>query len=134
MVRLWGLERLTCPPENPTAITPSSLPAERNLGGMVEGEVMLRAYSKVSSQMGAASGRRSSDVRSTSNQQYQSEQFFLPSRGTKGIWKTPVICYAETMGYEASEKKEVMTVRFISEEHSSKRTKRLGKQLLIGKT
>ena len=52
MVRLWGLEPLTCPPEKPTAITPSSLPAERNLGGMVEGEVMLRAYSRVSDRMG----------------------------------------------------------------------------------
>ena len=30
----------TCPPENPTATTPSSLPADRNLGEMVEGEVI----------------------------------------------------------------------------------------------
>lgn len=64
VVWLRRLERLTCPPEKPTAITPSSLPAERNFGGMVEGEVMLRAYSRVSSRMGAVSSRRSSDVRS----------------------------------------------------------------------
>ena len=58
----------------------------------------------------------------------------LPSKETKGIWKTPVICYVETMGYEMIESKEVKTVRFISQEHSSKRTKRLEKQLGIGKT
>lgn len=50
---LGRLEGFTCPPEKPTAITPSSLPAERNLGGMVEGEVMMRAYNRVSSRMGA---------------------------------------------------------------------------------
>ena len=75
MLRLWRLEWVTCPPEKPTAITPSSLPAERNLGGMVEGEVMLRAYRKLSNRMGAASSRQSSNVRSTSIQQYRSEQF-----------------------------------------------------------
>ena len=64
MLGLGRLERRTCPPEKPTAITPSSLPAERNLGGMVDGEVMSRAYSRVSSRMGAVSSRRSSDVRS----------------------------------------------------------------------
>ena len=38
-------EGLTWPPEKPTATTPSSLPAERNLGEMVEGEVILRERS-----------------------------------------------------------------------------------------
>lgn len=32
---------ITWPPENPTATTPSSLPAERNLGEIVEGEVII---------------------------------------------------------------------------------------------
>ena len=40
---LW--EWLTWPPEKPTATTPSSLPAERNLGEMVEGDVILRERS-----------------------------------------------------------------------------------------
>ena len=47
VVGLGRLEWLTCPPEKPTATTPSSLPAERNFGAIVEGEVMLRAYSRV---------------------------------------------------------------------------------------
>lgn len=38
-------EGLTWPPEKPTATTLSSLPAERNLGEMVEGEVILRERS-----------------------------------------------------------------------------------------
>ena len=32
---------LTWPPEKATATTPSSLPADRNLGGIVEGEVIM---------------------------------------------------------------------------------------------
>ena len=76
---MWGgcggwNEWLTCPPEKPTAITPSSLPAERNLGGIVEGEVIFRAYNKVLGRMDAASSRLLSDVRSRSIQQYRSEQ------------------------------------------------------------
>ena len=35
------MEIFTWPPEKPTAMTPSSLPADRNLGEMVEGEVMV---------------------------------------------------------------------------------------------
>lgn len=31
----------TCPPEKPTATTPSSVPLERNFGVMVDGEVIL---------------------------------------------------------------------------------------------
>ena len=34
-------EEDTWPPEKPTATTPSSLPFVRNLGKMVEGDVML---------------------------------------------------------------------------------------------
>ena len=34
-------EAFTWPPENPTATTPSSLPADRNLGDIVEGEVII---------------------------------------------------------------------------------------------
>ena len=74
---------LTCPPEKPTAITPSSLLAERNFGGIVEGEVMFRAHSNVSRRMGAASSRRSSDVRSRSIQQYQSEQLACQARNQR---------------------------------------------------
>ena len=128
MVELGRLEWLTCPPEKPTATTPSSLPAERNFGAIVEGEVMLRAYSRVFCKMGAALRRRSRDVRSTSIQQYRSEQFSCEARERRvSIWKTPVLCYVATMGYETSEKEEVKTVRFISQKHSSKRTKRLEK-------
>jgi hypothetical protein len=32
---------LTCPPEKPTATTPSSLPEDKNLGLMRGGEVMV---------------------------------------------------------------------------------------------
>ena len=35
----------TCPPEKPTATTPSSLPFERNFGLMVDGEVILQQSS-----------------------------------------------------------------------------------------
>ena len=51
----------------------------------------------------------------------------LPSKGTKGSWKTSVRFYVETIGYETSGNKEVKTVTFISQEHSSKRTRRLEK-------
>ena len=34
----------TWPPENPTATIPSSLLADRNLGGIVEGEVIIVAF------------------------------------------------------------------------------------------
>lgn len=34
----------TWPPEKPTATTPSSLLADRNLGGIVEGEVIIVAF------------------------------------------------------------------------------------------
>ena len=74
---------LTCPPEKPTAITPSSLLAERNFGGIVEGEVMLRAYSKLSGKMGVASSRRSSDIRSRRIQQYRSEQLSCQARNQR---------------------------------------------------
>ena len=36
-------EDCTWPPEKPTATTPSSLPFVKNLGKMVEGDVMLQA-------------------------------------------------------------------------------------------
>ena len=35
------LRMCTWPPEKPTATTPSSLPADRNLGEIVEGEVIV---------------------------------------------------------------------------------------------
>ena len=34
----------TWPPEKPTATIPSSLLADRNLGGIVEGEVIIVAF------------------------------------------------------------------------------------------
>lgn len=39
----WGCLFFTWPPEKPTAMTPSSLLLDRNLGLMVEGEVMIPA-------------------------------------------------------------------------------------------
>ena len=39
----------------------------------------------------------------------------LPRKGTKGIWKTFVRFYVETIVYETSERKEVKTVNFISQ-------------------
>ena len=39
-------EVITWPPEKPTAMTPSSLPADRNLGVMVEGEVIVALRSR----------------------------------------------------------------------------------------
>ena len=42
MVQRCG--ELAWPPEKPTAITPSSLSAERNFGGIVEGDVILAAF------------------------------------------------------------------------------------------
>ena len=38
---------LTCPPEKPTATTPSSLGLDRNLGVIVEGDVMFGALWRV---------------------------------------------------------------------------------------
>lgn len=35
---------ITWPPENPTATTPNSLPADKNLGGIVEGKVIIVAF------------------------------------------------------------------------------------------
>ena len=35
------VKAFTWPPEKPTATTPSSLPADRNLGEIVEGEVII---------------------------------------------------------------------------------------------
>lgn len=44
--RIWtrGIGVVTWPPENPTAMTPSSLPADRNLGVIVGGEVIIAAF------------------------------------------------------------------------------------------
>lgn len=39
----------------------------------------------------------------------------LPSKGTKGSWKTSVRFFVETIVYETSERKEVKTVKFISQ-------------------
>lgn len=38
------IEALTWPPENPTATTPSSFSEDRNLGGIVEGEVIVVSF------------------------------------------------------------------------------------------
>ena len=39
-----GSQAITWPPEKPTATIPSSLPADRNLGEIVEGEVIIFAF------------------------------------------------------------------------------------------
>ena len=135
VVSSWRLEWLTCPPEKPTAITPSSLPAERNFGGIVEGEVILRAYSKELGRMGAASSRRSSVVRSRNIQQYRGEQLSCQARKRRVSRKFSGICFVEAVGYKRSEEKEVKTVRYkYPKSIPLSRPKDWKKQLLIGKT
>ncbi len=44
----WGMgEVLTWPPEKPTATTPSSVDVERNLEGVVGGELMVKVVKGV---------------------------------------------------------------------------------------
>ena len=47
-------DSITWPPEKPTATTPNSLPADKNLGEIVDGEVIIVVFDKVARMWNAA--------------------------------------------------------------------------------